>query len=59
MIGISSNEKRTSPSGSISSTNDSGCSISPASPSSLYVKIKINYLKDFDWKRNMCLYLGI
>jgi len=30
-------DRRTSPSGSISSTNDSGCSISPASPSSLYV----------------------
>jgi hypothetical protein len=28
---------RTSPSGSISSANDSGCSISPASPSSLHV----------------------
>jgi len=36
MIGVSANE-RTSPSGSISSTNDSGCSISPASPSSLHV----------------------
>jgi hypothetical protein len=39
-IGISANERRTSPSGSVSSTNDSGCSISPASPSSLYVKSK-------------------
>ncbi len=39
MTGISANE-RTSPSGSISSMNDSGCSISPASPSSLYVKSK-------------------
>jgi hypothetical protein len=37
MIGVSTHERRSSPSGSISSTNDSGCSISPASPSSLYV----------------------
>jgi hypothetical protein len=36
MIGVSANE-RTSPSGSISSTNDSGCSISPASPCSSHV----------------------
>jgi hypothetical protein len=38
MIGIPGNERRTSPSGSVSSTNDSGCSVSPASPSSLHVK---------------------
>ncbi|CAF1262348.1 unnamed protein product [Rotaria sp. Silwood1] len=37
MIGIVANEGRTSPSGSISSTNDSGCSVSPASPSSLQI----------------------
>ena len=36
-IGGSVYDRRSSPSGSISSTNDSGCSISPASPSSLYV----------------------
>jgi hypothetical protein len=34
------NDRRTSPSGSVSSTNDSGYSISPASPSSLHVKEK-------------------
>jgi hypothetical protein len=39
-IGISSNGRKTSPSGSISSANDdSGCSVSPASPSSLHVKL--------------------
>ena len=32
------NDKRTSPSGSVSSTNDSGYSVSPASPSSLHVR---------------------
>ena len=38
-IGISSNGRQTSPSGSVSSANDdSGCSVSPASPSSLHVK---------------------
>lgn len=38
VIGISSNGNRSSPTGSISSTNDSGCSVSPASPSSLHVR---------------------
>ncbi|CAF2758534.1 unnamed protein product [Rotaria sp. Silwood2] len=37
IIGISANGGRSSPSGSISSTNDSGCSVSPASPSSLQI----------------------
>lgn len=37
-VGVAGNDKRTSPSGSISSTNDSGYSISPASPSSLHVR---------------------
>ncbi|CAF2472463.1 unnamed protein product [Rotaria sp. Silwood2] len=37
MVIITTNGKRTSPSGSISSTNDSGYSISPASPSSLHI----------------------
>ncbi len=39
MVGINTNDRRTSPSGSVSSTNDSGYSISPASPSSIQVKI--------------------
>ncbi len=39
MTGINTNDRRTSPSGSVSSTNDSGYSISPASPSSLQVNI--------------------
>jgi len=43
MVGITTNDRRTSPSGSVSSTNDSGYSVSPASPSSLHVKIE-NYL---------------
>jgi hypothetical protein len=38
MVGMSTSDQRTSPSGSVSSTNDSGYSISPASPSSLQVK---------------------
>ncbi|CAF3342716.1 unnamed protein product [Rotaria sp. Silwood1] len=37
MVIITTNERRTSPSGSVSSTNDSGYSISPASPSSLHI----------------------
>lgn len=37
MVGITTNDRRTSPSGSVSSTNDSGYSVSPASPSSLHV----------------------
>lgn len=40
MVVITAGERRTSPSGSVSSTNDSGYSISPASPSSLHVKNK-------------------
>jgi len=36
-VSVVVNDKRTSPSGSISSTNDSGYSISPASPSSLHI----------------------
>lgn len=41
-FGLRSADKRTSPSGSISSTNDSGYSVSPASPSSLHVIKKID-----------------
>ncbi|CAF0725577.1 unnamed protein product [Rotaria sordida] len=37
MVIMRTNERRTSPSGSVSSTNDSGYSISPASPSSLHI----------------------
>ncbi|CAF1217615.1 unnamed protein product [Adineta steineri] len=37
IIDISINDEKISPSGSISSTYDSGCSISPASPSSLHI----------------------
>ena len=37
LFAMRNNDKRTSPSGSISSTNDSGYSVSPASPSSLHV----------------------
>ena len=46
-IEIPGNESRKSPSGSISSTYDSGCSISPASPSSLHVRKRefIFYIK--------------
>lgn len=48
MVVITTNDKRTSPSGSVSSTNDSGYSISPASPSSLHVKKKrIEILNNF------------
>ncbi len=44
IVGIITNDRRTSPSGSVSSTNDSGYSVSPASPSSLHVKKrKLNY----------------
>jgi len=39
-IEIPGNETEISPSGSISSTNDSGRSISPANPSASHVKIK-------------------
>ncbi len=46
MVGMStSGERRTSPSGSVSSTNDSGYSISPASPSSLQVNLLDNFPK--------------
>lgn len=38
-VGMNNTERRTSPSGSVSSTNDSGYSISPASPSSVQVQI--------------------
>jgi hypothetical protein len=38
MVVITTNDRRTSPSGSVSSTNDSGYSVSPASPSSIHVK---------------------
>jgi len=37
-MGTVVNDRRTSPSGSVSSTNDSGYSVSPASPCSLQVK---------------------
>ncbi|CAF1555905.1 unnamed protein product [Adineta ricciae] len=37
IIVITTSDRRTSPSGSVSSTNDSGYSISPASPSSLHI----------------------
>ncbi|UJR33915.1 hypothetical protein I4U23_021334 [Adineta vaga] len=37
MIVTTTNDRRTSPSGSVSSTNDSGYSVSPASPSSLHI----------------------
>ncbi|UJR13427.1 hypothetical protein I4U23_000442 [Adineta vaga] len=37
VIDMSTHEIKTSPTGSVSSTNDSGCSISPASPSSLHI----------------------
>ncbi|CAF2132433.1 unnamed protein product [Rotaria magnacalcarata] len=37
MVILATSERRTSPSGSVSSTNDSGYSISPASPSSLHI----------------------
>ena len=40
IVGIITNDRRTSPSGSVSSTNDSGYSVSPASPSSLHVNRK-------------------
>lgn len=40
---ITTNDRRTSPSGSVSSTNDSGYSISPASPSSLQVNTLIKF----------------
>jgi hypothetical protein len=46
MVGITTNDRRTSPSGSVSSTNDSGYSVSPASPSSLHVKIE-NYFIEY------------
>ncbi len=52
LSGNSAQERRTSPSGSISSTNDSGCSISPASPSSLHVGSK-DCLK-IDRRRRCC-----
>jgi hypothetical protein len=45
-VGIITNDRRTSPSGSVSSTNDSGYSVSPASPSSLHVN-KSNYSNIF------------
>ncbi|CAF4379772.1 unnamed protein product, partial [Adineta steineri] len=37
MVVITTSDRRTSPSGSVSSTNDSGYSVSPASPSSLHI----------------------
>ena len=37
---VTTNDRRTSPSGCVSSTNDSGYSVSPASPSSIHVRRK-------------------
>lgn len=42
IMGTVIDDRRTSPSGSVSSTNDSGYSVSPASPCSLQVKSILN-----------------
>ncbi len=47
IVGIITNDRRTSPSGSVSSTNDSGYSVSPASPSSIQVKMRDYFILIF------------
>lgn len=57
IVGMNNTERRTSPSGSVSSTNDSGYSISPASPSSLQVKLVEKEERMAD-KNFICRYLS-